>query len=321
MTFQTYRNIIVGILISAMIIKAIFDMRNDRKKSKQNKKRMEDFVQQKMKNDYPEIHNKLLNERVTVTENKIYITNQKQNLRNIDFELLPVFEFKEEKPVIEIYEDDKLIRKFVIDTKNDNPDLTGQFFHSSIRINRNSSVQIDGIISDNPDTHEENGEGIRFQPFFLSDREEMNASLVGKGMFQRGLHYAGLISSGNTRLICICDFCSASFSVQFYHAGFSEIQYFYSSNSKETLLVRYEAIKDLPAQTQNEIDPNKLAEVERQLPKTKDGSFKYYNNFCCPKCSKPFINFQENKEIRPNEYYVNVYINEKPISYVKNNEA
>ena len=46
--------------------------------------------------------------------------------------------------------------------------------HSSIRINTNSSVQIDGIISKSRTTFDENGEGIRFQPFFLSDKEEEN---------------------------------------------------------------------------------------------------------------------------------------------------
>jgi len=303
--------------MSAMIIKAIIDMSNDRKKNRQNSKYMDDFIQQKMRKDYPEIHNKLLNERVKVNENKILINNKKQNLRNIDFELLPVFELKEEKPTIEIYEDNKLLRRFLIDTKKENPDLTGQFFHSSIRINRNSSVQIDGIISDNSKEYDENGERIRFQPFFLSDKDEMNKSLIGKGMFQRGLHYSGLISSGNIRLICICDFCSSSFSVQFYHAGFSEIQYFYSDNSKETLIVNYGEIENLPFQNQKVIDENKILEVENKLSKTKDGSFKYYNNFCCPKCNEPYINFEENKYIRPNEYYVNFYLNEKPIKYNK----
>lgn len=117
MSFESIKYIIFGILLSAMIIKAIIDMSTDRKKIRQNRKHIDDFVQQKMKKDYLEIHNKLLNERVSVNENKIYINNKKQNLRNIDFELLPVFEFKEEKPTIEIYEDNEFLRKFVIDTK------------------------------------------------------------------------------------------------------------------------------------------------------------------------------------------------------------
>lgn len=303
--------------MSAMIIKAVIDMTNDRKRFKQKRKHIGNILQQKMKNDYPENHNKLLNERVRIKENKIYINNKKTNLRNIDFELLPIFEFKAARPTIEIYEDDNLLRKFVIDTKKENPDLTGQFLHSSVRINRNSSVQIDGLISNSSENYDENGEGIRFQPFFLTDKDEMNKSLIGKGMFQRGLHYSGLISSGKIRLICICDFCSSSFSVQFYHSGFSETQYFYSNNSKETLILSYGDIANLPYQNQKQIDEKKIIELEKQLPETKDGSFKYYNNFCCPKCYKPYINFEENKEIRPNEYYVNFYLNEKPMKYSK----
>ncbi|MEO1031620.1 MAG: hypothetical protein AAFX55_09460 [Bacteroidota bacterium] len=316
MNFKSIVYTIVGILILVMIIKTIIDISNDAKRAKKNRKHMDDFVQQKMKKEFPEIHNEQLNKRVRVSGNKIFINNKNQNLRNIDFELQPVIKFHDPTPSIEIYEDENLIREFIIDTKIENPDLTGQFFHSSVRINRNSSVQIDGIISANSEIYNENGEGLRFQPFFLSDKEEMNTSLVGKGMFQRGLHYSGLISSRNIRLICICDFCTSSFSVQFYHAGFAEIQYFYSSNSKETLILNYGDIDNLPFQNQTEIDEMKLLEVEKQLPETKDGSFKYYNNFCCPKCSKPYINFEENKEIRPNEYYVNFYINEKPIDYL-----
>ena len=307
---------VTAILIIIMIIKTIIDMNEDAKRIKNNSdEHIEDFVQQKMKKDYPEIYNNLLKERVKVIGNKIFINNQAQNLRNIDFEFLPIIEFKDAIPTIEIFEDDTLIRKFVVDTKIENPNLTGQFFHSSIRINRNSSVQIDGIISNNSEKYDDYGEGIRFQPFFLSDKDEMNKSLIGKGMFQRGLHYPGLISSSNIRLICICDFCTSSFSVEYYHAGFSEIQYFYSSNSKETLIVNYGVIENIPFQNQVDIDENILLEVEKQLPKAKDGNFKYYNNFCCPKCNEPYINFEVNKAIRPNEYYVNFYLNEKTIKY------
>jgi len=247
--------------------------------------------------------------RVKIIDNRIMISND-INLRNNNVEIRPIFKFEKDIPEINIFEDNVLIKRFIIEPLNNNPNLKDQYFHSSIRVNANSSVQIDGYISKNP-IKENGGEGIRFQPFFLSDKLDLNKSLKGKGMFQRGFHYNGIISSGNIRLICICDECQKSFTVQFYHAGFSEVQYFYSSSSKETLLVSYNSnLGNVPHQLQTEIDESDLKVLESKLPITSDGSFKYYNSFKCPHCNFDYINFRENKEIRPTEYYANFYINQ-----------
>lgn len=251
-------------------------------------------------------------DRLRVVDNNLYINNH-PSLTKKDFEFRPILKFEQNIPEINIFENETKIRTFVIEPKNSNPNLEGQYFHSSIRINSNSSIQIDGYISKNPNNFESTDEGIRFQPFYLSDKENLNIEMKGKGMFQRGLHYSGYISSGNMRLICNCDDCKQSFSVEFYHAGFSEIQYFYSSNSKETLIVPYNNnFGKVPFQLQKEIDEIELKELENKLPKTEDGKFEYYNSFKCPHCYSEFINFRENKELRANEYYVNYYINQKP---------
>lgn len=254
------------------------------------------------------------NNRLKIVGNEIYIYND-ISLRNKDIEIQPILKFLKEIPEIKIFEDGILIKTFIIEPKNSNPNLKDQFFHSSIRVNSNSSVQIDGYISKHQNSFEKNDEGIRFQPFFLSDKEEINESLKGKGMFQRGLHYEGIISSGNIRLICICDDCEKSFSLEFYHAGFSEVQYFYSTNSKETLLVPYyNELGKVPFQLQKEINEQELTEIESKLPKSNDGTFNYYNPFKCPHCGENYIDFIKNKEIRPNEYYVNYHLNQKTIS-------
>lgn len=41
--------------------------------------------------------------------------------------------------------------------------------------------------------------------------------------------------------------------------------------------------------------------------------FRYYNPLRCPHCSATFIDFERYKDMRPNEYYGNTYINEKPL--------
>lgn len=233
-------------------------------------------------------------------------------------EYLNVIAFKTSNPIIRVFENGVLRKSFLIETLSKNPDLTGQYFHSSVRVLENGAVMIDGIISKNKDKLAESSnndfEGIRFQPFFLlSMAEEKNNQLIGKGLFDRGLHYSGYVTASNIRVICICDECQKSFSVEHFHAGFSETQYYYSNDSKQTLIVPYTQIPNQPAHLQTDIDEETLAEVESKLPKPNigTGKFKYYNSFRCPHCLSPFIDFQNNKYLRPNEYYGNKYINEK----------
>lgn len=216
-------------------------------------------------------------------------------------------------PEIRIFEDCTLLKTFILEPRDTNANLYGQYFHSGIRINSDSSIQMLGYISKNQKKIETYDEGIRFQPFFLSDREEKNKEMRGKGMFARGLHYSGLESVGDTRLICICDDCQKSFTAEFHYANFSKVQYFYSSNSKETLIVPYNNNREeVPFLPQNEISEIELKELEKKLPSTVDGKFEYYNSFKCPHCFSDYINFRENKELRQNEYYAHYYINQKP---------
>jgi hypothetical protein len=220
-------------------------------------------------------------------------------------------------PEIKVYENQNLIHIFRIETLISNPDLTGQFLHSSIRILANSAVMIDGIISKSnaefPHWTDNDYEAVRFQPFYLLDKNENNIALKGKGLFERGLHFSGTITPRGVRAICICDSCNLSFTIQHFHSGFSEIQYFYSTDSKETLTVPYTSIENLPAQLQPNIDNNKLEIIEAKLPKPSNGFgvFRYYNSFKCSHCLTPYIDFEKHKEIRPREYYGNTYINQK----------
>lgn len=213
------------------------------------------------------------------------------------------------KPVISVFEDKNLVRVFRVEPVSENPDLTGQFLHYSISIQDNDAVMIDGIISKQKDHYSnwelEGYEAIRLQPFFLEPSQLKNASLMGKGLFERGLHYSGIITPTNVRNICICDYCRESFTIQHIHAGFSEVQYFYSSENNQTLLVRYGEIENLPCQLESIVRKESLIEVEKKLP----GEFKYYNALPCSHCKKPFIDFENNKGIRAMEYYANKLIN------------
>ncbi len=261
----------------------------------------------------------MISTKIKISENEINIIPR---ILKKDLEILHVFHFQQANPTIKVLENGKVKREFLIETLEINPDLTGQYFHSSIRVLKNSAVMIDGVISKNKKTHpkiqDQNFEAIRFQPFFLSNKENENLKLVGSGLFERGLHFSGKVTPLNIRNICICDNCKKSFSIQHFHAGFSEMQYFYSTDSKETIAIRYVEMENLPTQLQKEIDLNILEKIERQLPKPTNGNgkFKYYNSFRCPHCNSKFIDFETKKDLRSTEYYGNYHINQK-IKYLE----
>lgn len=251
--------------------------------------------------------------RIMIKGNEIYIQNHHlySGISDIEKEILTL---AGQIPVIRIFENENLIKTFRITPKDSNPDLNGKIFECEIRVNANFSVQIEGTIYSDMEhllyKKSANSEYLRFQPFHLSHRKESDEKLVGRGMIARGLHYPGYRDGGGIRLICICDHCCESFSVDFYHAGFSELQYFYSSNSKETLMVSFDKILEMPAHLQENVDEKTLEKFEKILPKTEDGEFKYYNPFCCPHCLAAFNDYRKFKLDRPNDIYAHFYLNQ-----------
>jgi hypothetical protein len=264
--------------------------------------------------------NKKRIERIDIQGHNVFINNQGEHIgKPCDIET--VLKFESAVPEIGVYENGKLIRLFKIETLHSNPNLAGQFLHASVRVLANSAVMIDGIISkSNTDilTWKDDGyEAVRLQPFYLSNADDHNTKLIGKGLFERGLHYAGTITPLGVRNVCICDECKGSFTIQHFHAGFSEVQYFYSEDGKKTLVVPYRAIPDLPAQLQGTVEDKSLDVIESKISEVySEMGFRYYNNFNCPHCTAPFINFRKNKGMRLNEYYGNIYINSNPLRWV-----
>ena len=258
--------------------------------------------------------------RIKITDTNILIDNQNEYLGKPE-ELKKIIEFTNPIPTINIYENTKLIYSFKIEVLEKNADLTGQFLHCVIRILPNSGVMIDGIISRNKDIYNDwsspDYEAIRIQPFFLTNKKEYNKALKGKGLFDRGLHFSGTVTPSGVRNICICDRCQASFTIQHFHAGFANVQYFYSSDGKETLIVDYKAIDKLPVQLSEDVKDEVIEEIENKLPTptSGNGTFRYYNNFKCPHCGEPYIDFRKNNSLRAKEYYGNTFINEKPKRY------
>lgn len=244
--------------------------------------------------------------KIKTTAAEIHINN---GVFNSAIEKKHVFEFKESVPVLRVFENEQLKRTFVIDTLDENPDLRGQFLHTTIRVLKNGAVMIDGIISkdyrDHTDSHLIHHEAIRFQPFFLSSNDKENYKLKGKGLFERGLHFPGTVSPTNLRTVCICDDCSKSFTLQHFHTGFSQSEYFYSTDSQQTLNVVSHEFSDKLYQLKKSISMDSIRAIESQLPKPTyaSGSYRYFNPYKCPHCQAVFIDFKNDFELRSNEYY------------------
>lgn len=254
-------------------------------------------------------------QRISVKGTAIYLS-AKGAVPNKTLSWQGVIKFKSAVPNIKVFEDDQLVKTYTIETLQNNPDLTGQYFHISISVQENDLVIIEGVLSHDEIKHlskqDKAYEEVRLQPFYLKASDQKNKDLIGKGLFERGIHLVGKITPPSVRNVCICDYCTKSFSIQHMHAGFSELQYFYSDDCKQTLIVYEKQMKNLPGQIQEQVDPSVLKQVEDRLPKPNGkGTFRYYNPFRCPHCQQSFIDFASLPSIRAFEFYANAYINTK----------
>lgn len=220
-----------------------------------------------------------------------------------------VFALGEPQPIIRVLEGSVLRRQYRLETLNTNPDLSGQYLHASIRLSPTGILQIEGILSPDPDhypTWQEPGfEAIRLQPFFLRAPQDESLRLPGAGLLQRGLHHTNQLTPTKLRLVCVCDYCQQSFNVQHLHAGQARGLYFYSDDSQQTLFVPTSRLLPLPSPSQLRAQPALLRQLEAQLPAPTygGGAYRYYNPFRCPYCRAGFVDFHGNPFRRAQEQY------------------
>ena len=202
--------------------------------------------------------------------------------------------------------------------KHDLGDFAG-WFHFSVRVHPNKACQADCAITEGEE-YDQNAfsagqaKGIRFQPFFITGAQTSNSEFIGKGLFERGLHFNGNVTNGVISLSCECEYCRKSFIINSFHAGFSHLGYFYSDSGAYTLTVS-DRISGSPAALSTP-NKNELKALESQLPLAPDGTkFKYTNPFRCPHCKEPYIDFAANSEQRAAEYYGNYFPNTEILKY------
>ena len=188
--------------------------------------------------------------------------------------------------------------------------------HFSVRVSAGFACQIDCVVGQSPNFDptaitQGRATGVRFQPFLLPGARDSNAIFAGRGLFNRGLHYAGTVTPGSVSLSCICDACAKNFRLQSFHAGFSGVGYFYSASGRYTLVVSEHVPGAPPALGKPE--PEALAKLQSLLPAAPDGtSFEYFNSLRCPHCGSAYIDFTKHPEQRESEYYGNTFFGEQP---------
>ncbi|HEX6373050.1 MAG TPA: hypothetical protein VF006_29275 [Longimicrobium sp.] len=185
-----------------------------------------------------------------------------------------------------------------------------RFLHLGVRVNPDYSVQLEALLTKDgrnarEAVDEPGGKAVRLAPFFLPQCTRDPAELGGRGLFDRGLHYAGLITDGRVSLLCICDHCGETFRLQSFHAGFSDLVYMYCSQNPHTL-VASSFLEDAPP-VLGEANTESVARFEKRLPACAEcgGEFRYFNPLRCPHCREPYIDFPRHPEDRAREYYGN----------------
>lgn len=254
---------------------------------------------------------------IKVLENEVHINSDLvNNIYDINNDY--VIKLTDDSLVLKVYINKKLKQLFNVDKIKEDELFQGKYFHFRIIIRRNHAIMIDGLLTEHKELikNSKDNLGIRFQPIFLSNDYFDSNQLKGKGLFSRGLHFNGAITSSVNRLVCICDECNKSFTIQSFHSGFSDVNYFYSDDGLTTLTISTWEFQGLPGINTKEIDYDRIKEIESMLPKLPDGqSFKYYNSFSCPHCLSPYIDFNRNPQDRQYEYYFNIHSGKKSISF------
>ena len=191
-----------------------------------------------------------------------------------------------------------------------------RFAHFSIRVSDGFAAEADCLLSASPVLSLEEFKryevkGIRLQPFYLPECQADPAELEGRSLFFRGLHFAGTVTPGNVSLLCICDRCRRSFRLQSFHAGFSNLVYFYCETGTHTLVVSSYADGAPPLLV--DVTNEQLAAFEAKLPSCGacGTRFRFYNSLRCRWCHAPYLDFERHPRDRKNEYYGNYFYGQR----------
>jgi len=209
---------------------------------------------------------------------------QKENKSGAILDVHHVFPLIIKSPVISLRINGKPAYSFELETLPEE-NFTGKYFISSIRLRCTShltyTVQIDGFVSDDPETKEiGNNTGYRFEGFYLLNLKGRIVPLVNRAadLASKGLRYPGYITPGNVRLVGICPDCGKSFTFRSYNFPMMMLEPCYSDDGLDVLA--------LGEYLKTEYEKNAWS------GEANGKTFRYYNSFRCRHCGKPYLDYR-----------------------------
>lgn len=207
----------------------------------------------------------------------------------VQYEFRGTIALQQRNPVLHLYEDKVQTRQYCLQNKEDE-NFTGKYFQISVRLGILGIpplpvAQIDGFVSDSPaDTNMTHGcIGYRMEGHFLACGGEPGkrayASTRGQDLVAKALKYPGYTTPANVRLLGICQDCGKSFVFHGYAFYMAQSDVAYSDDGQDCCQIcAYSIDKD----TWTYEEDGKI--------------FRYYNSFCCPHCSAPYIDYKQHPE-------------------------
>ena len=210
------------------------------------------------------------------------------NLNKI-YEIRQSIYLDEKDPIIRFYEDEEKTCHYCLEGA-EGENFNGKYFLISVRLALMGAylvpmMQMDGFISDTPEDREmgDNDIGFRMESHFLQcgglTAEHIREKTLGGTLITKGLKQPGRTVPAQVRLIGICPACKESFA---FHA-----RAFYMAQSD----VAYSDDGLDCCEIQN-TDIDKLT----WSYETEGKTFRYYNDFCCPRCGAAYIDYKNHPE-------------------------
>ena len=197
-----------------------------------------------------------------------------------------VIPLTQSQPVITLYDDGVKVREFVLQTEG-NEDFSGKYFHISVIISMHGNpavpaVQIDGFVSDQADAEKMTSQnvGYRMEGYFLRAGGvaaiQCYEMLRGQDLPMKALKYPGRTIPSNVRLVGVCPDCGKSFCFHGYAFYMMQNDVAYSDDGLSCCQIQEYNI-----------------DTKTWVYETDGKIFRYYNNFCCPHCGTPYIDYQK----------------------------
>lgn len=210
------------------------------------------------------------------------------NLNKI-YEIRQSVYLDEKDPIIRFYEDEEKTCQYCLEGA-EGENFNGKYFQISVRLALMGAylvpmMQMDGFVSDTPEEREMEGTdiGYRMESHFLQcgglTAERIREKSLGGTLITKGLKQPGRTVPAQVRLIGICPSCKNSFAFHARAFYMAQSDMAYSDDGLDCCEIQNRDIDKLTWSYE-----------------TEGKTFRYYNDFCCPRCGAAYIDYKNHPE-------------------------